>query len=158
MFRRCFFIIFLLIFLNGCGHKFTWFKKPQLSSEATKKAEIALLDVPLPNRSFAQIITAENNILPDDADISDAEIVVECTAAVSLQEIITFFEREMEHLGWQLVARSATVFSLIFEKPDAYCLIFNDSLLISAQEQVKRDNKKVIFKVIRFEKINGGYA
>lgn len=87
-----------------------------LISGAIRWQEAKFSDVPLPFNALP--IESYNDIFSDEGSILAYQ------SKMSHEDIIDFYQREMEHLGWQQVVSVKGLESLLqFEKPGRFCTI-----------------------------------
>lgn len=124
-------ISFLLCLLcSGCGVK----QQPIIRHEKFQEKEIIAKYAELPDTPF-QVVLDSIATIPYESD----QIQMFYTTTMKNQELIDFYQQQMERLGWDLLAESHAQDCLLhYVKPTQIC-----SILISQQRlHIYLSNKK----------------
>jgi len=116
---RIFFVFFAgVLFVSGCGQsqrKHKIFQEECLLVQSQKdlvtELEAKLYDIPIPFHS-------QGGVLLSDHAKADTSVVLNYSLAIPYADLISFYDKEMEVLGWQQAAFiQGAVALLVFEKP-----------------------------------------
>ncbi|MBP6869523.1 hypothetical protein KBC04_01440 [Candidatus Babeliales bacterium] len=109
-------MIVCIALLTGCGMKQQLVKKENIEQQ---QEEIIARCSDMPDVPF-QVQLKNIVVLPEDHN--DMQLFY--TTTLSQQDFVTFYEQQMERLGWQLSAESKIQdCCLYYTKPQRFCLI-----------------------------------
>lgn len=117
-----FFCILLLLGLSGCRSslKKSTIKNLSVVTSEFKSKERFFLDIPTPLYDTVLAISP-NSLLNISAE---GDICTGYRSPLSLSEIVLFYEKEMERLGWRCIKKfQAHESILLFETPLRICVI-----------------------------------
>lgn len=121
---RMFVIVSCVIVLGGCGLK----KQFHQDAILYEHQEIIARCSDLPDTPF-QVQLKKIIVAPENHD----QMQIFYTTTLSVQDIIFYYEQQMERLGWQLLAQSKLQDAfLCYGKPEKFCsiLIFEGSFRV----------------------------
>ena len=129
-------VLFLLpICFAGCKKQAKRTQVKSVNSLNVQEHEARLFDIPVP-------VCAES--LLQEQDYNPKNFVLVYKVDSSVDELVGFYEKQMERLGWKKLAKSnQQEANLLFEKPSKICLVsirsnkkFRNILLLNVMPRV----------------------